>query len=185
MRNIGQKYKSIVGAIFALCLVPPVFAQTSGMDALFDRLQTVAPEDAPSIVAKIELEWSKSGSPAMDLLLRRGRKALEADQVDEAINHFTALTDHAPEFAEGWHALAIAYFDKEQFGVAMGAIERTLALEPRHFGAMEGLMVLLDDAGHTDQALRVVSLIEAIHPHHPQLSSYKERLEAKSSGRKL
>ena len=38
----------------------------------------------------------------MDLLLERGRKAMSEGDTNTAIEHLTALTDHAPNFAEGW-----------------------------------------------------------------------------------
>ena len=66
------------------------------LDELFDQLLI---EDLPNweiVQQEIMLEWSRSGSPTMDLLLRRGRDALEAGNTELAIEHLTALTDHAP-----------------------------------------------------------------------------------------
>ena len=45
---------------------------------LFARLQTAGEEEAGRIETEIWIEWSKSGSPAMDLLLQRGRDAHHA-----------------------------------------------------------------------------------------------------------
>jgi len=36
----------------------------------------------------------------MDLLLQRGQEAMDNEDYEAAIEHFTALTDHAPDFAE-------------------------------------------------------------------------------------
>lgn len=182
-----RKLKSIVAAtgLLVSVLITPATASDGRLDDLFDSLRSAPAEDAPAFAAKLTEEWAKSGSPAMDLLLRRGKAALDAEDLPEAINHLTALTDHAPEFAEGWHTLALAYYQSGQIGPAMDVIERTLALEPRHYPAMVGLMAILDDAGFTEHALNVAEMIEAIHPHHPQLSSFKSRLEAQTKGRDL
>ena len=81
-------------------------------EAPIDRLfRELAKEDQPGwqqIEDAIIAEWSRSGSAAMDLLLTRGLSALGEDDIDLALEHFTALTDHAPDFAEGWNARATA-----------------------------------------------------------------------------
>ena len=84
------------------------FGQTAKLDALFDRLKTADEQAAGRIEQEIWIEWSKSGSAAMDLLLERGRRAMSEGQLDLAVEHFTALIDHAPDFAEGWNARATA-----------------------------------------------------------------------------
>ena len=128
-------------------------------------------------------EWSKSGSPAMDLLLQRGREALTAGELEAAVEHLTALTDHAPEFAEGWNARAAAYFQAGRYGPAMADLARTLELNPQHFGAMTGLGMILEEIGRTPQALEVFRAARAIHPHQPVIRRAVERLEARVSGR--
>ena len=70
-----------------------------------------------------------------------------------AYNHFTALTDHAPEFAEGWNARATLFFEMQHFGPSIADIGRVLAIEPRHFGALTGLGFMLEDMGEMDHAL--------------------------------
>jgi len=71
----------------------------------------------------------------MDLLLRRGRKALENEEIGVAIEHFTALTDHAPNFAEGWHGLARAYFAAELYGPCLDALGHVIDLNPNQYHA--------------------------------------------------
>ena len=82
--------------------------QQQDLDALFAELADPDAGDWQRAEQDIWREWSKSGSPAMDLLLQRGRDALQAGEVGAAIEHLTALTDHAPDFAEGWNARATA-----------------------------------------------------------------------------
>ena len=61
----------------------------------------------------------------MDLLLTRGRDALEAGETVLAIRHFTALIDHAPEFAEGYNGRATAYFQMGRYGLSLEDIRMT------------------------------------------------------------
>ncbi|MCE8420828.1 tetratricopeptide repeat protein [Rhodovulum sulfidophilum] len=130
-------------------------------------------------------EWSKSGSAAMDLLLRRGRDAIEAEDYGAAIGHLTALVDHAPDFAEGYNSRALAYYRSGLYGPALADLARTLDLNPRHFGALTGLGTLLEETGQDAAALGAYRAAHAIHPHDPDLEDAVRRLEIVTSGRTL
>ncbi|MGB0799266.1 MAG: hypothetical protein ACPGRD_08105 [Planktomarina sp.] len=181
-----MKLKIAVAASLVLSTFPLVCgAQDARLDPLFQRLVNVDAADAPALADKIIQEWSKSGSPAMDLLLARARKAILADDFETALIHLNALTDHAPDFAEGWNMRAAAYYNVDKFGPALEALERALHLEPRHFQAMAGLMVMLEEAGQQSQALEVARMIQAIHPHYENLSESIQRLDAATDGQAL
>lgn len=181
MTCVNQSLKYAVAAIF---LALPLQAQDR-MEDLFAFLQTVDPVDAPAVEEKIWLEWSKSGSAAIDLLLRRGREALEAGEYTKAMSHFTAVVDHAPDFAEGYHMRATAYFQADLIGPAMLDLEQTLALEPRHFGALQGVAAILEGSGKYDLALEAMYQLRSIHPHMKEASAYISRLEGLAGRRAL
>lgn len=173
--------------IFAACFLAglsglPGQAQTDRLDSLFAELKQPELPNWKMVENQIWAEWSKSGSPAMDLLLERGRQAMEAGDHDTAIAHFTALIDHAPKFAEGYNGRATAYFRKGLYGPALADIRRTLALNPRHFGAMMGLGTILEELGRDKQALAAYRAAQALHPHEPDLGQAVERLEKAVSG---
>ena len=130
-------------------------------------------------------EWSKSGSSAMDLLLQRGRDAMSVGETGAAIEHFTALIDHAPDFAEGWNARATAYFQAGLYGPSVADIAQVLRLNPRHFGALTGFARILEETGKTDQALQVYEAALAIHPHLEGVREAVERLHQDAAGQEL
>jgi len=178
--------KCAVAAAFLVLLPGSVVAAgEERLAPLFERLKSVASADAQAIEDKIWQEWSKSGSPAMDLLLDRGRKAMEAKDYPRAIEHFSALIDHAPLFAEGWNARATAFFQVDQIGLSLNDIRRTLQLEPRHFGAMSGLAIILNDLGYPEQALAVYRQVRMIHPHRENITANIQQLEAEVAGKPL
>lgn len=154
-------------------------------DAEVDRLFAELAEPDQTGWRRIEdalaLQWSRSGSPAMDLLLQRGRDALEAGDTEAALDHLQALTDHAPDFAEGWNARATAHFRGEDYGLAVAAIARTLALEPRHYPAMVVLATILREVGREADALEVLRRAHALNPHRESVTrdidALSERLE--------
>ena len=160
----------------------PLAAQEADLDDLYAQLADPDLKSWEQVERQIWSEWSQSGSPAMDLLLDRGRTAMEAGDWGKAIEHLTALTDHAPDFAEGWNARATAYYHLGRYGPAMSDIQRTLALDPRHFGAISGLALILEDLGYAEDALKAYREVQAIHPHRPNLEETIERLEKEVDG---
>ena len=123
--KLGRALHNCLLAAF-MVMVTPVWADTARLDDLFQQLQTATDDEAGQITDNIWIEWSKSGSPAMDLLLKRGRDAMAAGMPQVAIQHFTALIDHAPDFAEGYNARATAYFQSGDLGPSVSDIARTL-----------------------------------------------------------
>jgi Flp pilus assembly protein TadD len=157
----------------------------SRLDALMAEL--AAPETAnwQGVEAEIIRAWSQSGSDAMDLLLQRGRDAIEAEDYMAAVEHLTALTDHAPDFAEGWNTRASAFFLMGEFSLALSDIGRTLALNPRHFGALSGLGIILDEMGQDGLALEALRASAALNPHREEQAQAIERLERTLGGAEL
>lgn len=155
---------SAVAAILSVtCALGPVAADPRA-DELLAQLAQATPENAPYIEEKLMDHWSQSGSPAMDLLLRRGRDSLAAGDTAAAIGHFTALIDHAPDFTQAYVDRAEAYLTAELTGPALADIRQALVNEPRHVAALAGLAVLLNDIGSQDKARAVLAELKRIHP---------------------
>ncbi|MFT6224781.1 MAG: tetratricopeptide (TPR) repeat protein [Paracoccaceae bacterium] len=183
MGRLRSFFNCIAAAfLMAVAYSHPVGAQSSEIDLLFEQLAKPDQQGWQSIEESIWREWSKSGSPAMDLLLSRGRAAMTAGDTETAINHFTALIDHAPGFAEGWNARATAFYQAELYGPSVQDIRQALSLNPRHFGAFSGLGIILEELGYDDRALAAYRAVQAIHPHRPNVEEAIDRLVLKVSG---
>ena len=191
MLNTSFRKLAAAALLAAACaaLAPPVAAQAGPDPDEIDRLfEELAKPDQPGwqqIEDAIALEWSKSGSPSMDLLLQRGRDALSEGAFETALEHLTALTDHAPDFAEGWNTRATVWFRLDRYGLALDDISRALALEPRHFGAMIGLATILRELDMEDEALEVLRKAHALHPHRPNVREGIETLSERLEGETL
>lgn len=159
-----------------------VWAETRAEQLLRELGEAETETSAARLEQQIITEWSKSGSATIDLLLRRGRNALEVQDHGAAVQHFRALTDHAPDFAEGWHGLALAYYQAERFGPAMDALERTLALNPRHFGALRGVGALLEQTDRPVLAYQAYEKALAIRPLDGDVIEAMKRLETRARG---
>jgi tetratricopeptide (TPR) repeat protein len=182
-----QFLNRIVAALVPLFLTcaMALAEDTAKLDDLFARLKSAGIDEAGRIETEIWIEWSKSGSPALDLLLLRGRDAMELGDNVLAIEHFTAIIDQDPTFAEAWNARATAYFTAGEFGPSLADIARVLTLNPRHFGALSGLAMILEESGSPEKALAAYKAALAIHPHLAGAAEAVTRLETQKSGQEL
>lgn len=185
MRRLNHHLKCIVAASLVTVMFSlPVRGNAETVDEMFSRLQDPK-VNSEAVEHMIFDEWSKSGSASMDLLLQRGLAAMEAQEFDVAIGFLTALTDHAPDFAEGFNARATAYFNAGMIGPSLADIQKVLALNPRHFGAMAGLAVILEDIGRPKDALEVWHQVEKLTPYDPKVQGAIARLDKTIGGETL
>ena len=155
------------------------------LDALFARLAQKDYPDWLSVQNEIWARWSQSGSPAMDLLLMRAESAMENGRFELALRFLDDLVRLAPDFAEGWNKRATVYFLLGEYGRSVADIQRTLALEQRHFGALSGLGTILERLGDKKGAMRAYRRGLEVHPNLPGAAEGVERLAPDVDGREL
>jgi tetratricopeptide (TPR) repeat protein len=160
-------------------------ASDARLDSMFEALRTAPAGEAVRLGEDIRLRLSNSGSPSMNLLLKRGRDALAVGDTALALEVLGALTDHAPEFAEGWHARALARAQAGLTGPAIDDLERSLSLDPRNFAAIYSLAALLEEVGLPDLAAEAYARVIAIHPYFDDVGLALDRLKAEAGGAAL
>lgn len=171
----------VTALVLGVAISLPATAETV-TTPLYEQLRDADAADAARISREIEREWSRSGSTALDMLLRRGREALENDEIDVAIEHLTAVTDHAPDFAEGFHMRATAYYRAGMYGPALADLQRVLALNPRHYHALFGLGVMFREFGDTLRAEEAFRMVLDLNPHHEEAAKALESLKGEGAG---
>lgn len=182
----GKSLNCVVAAgLGVFLLMQPLAAQEAVETRLLQQLRDPDQENWRRVETDLMQIWSQSGSPAMDLLLQRGRTAIAHGDAEAAIAHLTALTDHAPDFAEGWNVRATAWYLAGRFGPSLDDIQRTLALNPNHFGALAGLGAIFEEIGREREALAAYRAAAAIHPHLPAVKAAIERLGPRVAGQAL
>jgi tetratricopeptide (TPR) repeat protein len=167
--------------------VPPVKVDRArSLDLLFQALKA-APDSATArlIEKRIWALWLSSGSDTADLLMTRVRAAIEQKDADLAIRLLDAVVDLKPDYVEGWNRRATLYFEKHDYGRAMSDIARVLALEPRHFGALTGLGMILEEVGDDRQALQVLRRALEVDPHLDKVPDLVKSLVEKVEGRDI
>ena len=174
----------------------PVLAEASGPsdalpsgrsrppDLLFEALAASRdPQDGKALEAAIRKEFLYSGSPSVDLLMGRGVDAFNAKEFDRAFFYFDEVVTLAPGFAEGWHKRATVYYLRNDYTHALRDLEHVLRLEPRHFDAIMGLAVMLQELGDKRGALDLYRRALKIDPWIDGAEAGIKSLQVKVEGR--
>lgn len=153
------------------------------LEVLFQRLAAAETGAHERIEQEILRVFATSTSDTANLLIERGRKALGEEDATRAIAHAGAAIDHFPDFAEAWNLRATAFFTLGRHGQSLADIEQVLAREPRHFGALTGLGVILEGMGRDADALAAYREAARWNPHMERVNDAIERLAPEVDGR--
>ena len=177
---------SIFG-LLALAATPAAADQTDArLDELFRQLRT-APDVtfAHQVEALVWQVWSESKMIGTRIVLREGLAAMEAEDYDTALARFDAVVELEPEFAEGWNKRATVLFLMGDYAGSVEDIERVLALESRHFGALTGLGMIYDSLDQKKPALKAFRAALEIHPNLESIKARVRELAKEVEGREL
>ena len=167
--------------------LPHVHAdRTRGLDFLFGALKA-APDEASAkhVEARIWALWMATPSDTAALLMTRAKVALEARQLDVALKLLDAVVALRPDYIEGWNRRATIYYLRDDYGHALQDIRQVLAREPRHFGALAGLGMIMRDLGDDRRALDAFRKALAINPHLDKIPELVKTLTEKVEGRDI
>ncbi len=160
----------IVGAVliaFLLTSSPIIMADQTDprLDTLFARLHTTDDaHDAARVTNLIWAIWHESDDDDVNELMRRGLTEMSAQDYPAAVRTFGDIIDVDPEFAEAWNKRATVYYLMGEYGASVKDIDRTLQLEPRHFGALSGLGLIMTAMGNDEAAIAAFEATLAVHP---------------------
>ena len=147
---------------------------------LFARLAGAASApEASAVEREIWSAWHEIDDELALPWMRRGLEALQARDLTTALSAFDRVTELAPDYAEGWNKRATLHWLRGAFEESIADIDRTLALEPRHFGALSGLAMIREAQGRPFEALEALEKVMHIHPHLPHLRERIEQLSAR------
>lgn len=125
-------------------------------DSLLAQLkQAQSAEDAHPIEQKLQALFRVSGSPSVDLLILRAQAAQTAADSKTAKKLIDAVTQIAPDFAEGWHIRAGMEHAADDDTAALVSLQKVVVLNPRHFQAMIELADMLEEYGDKTGALKL------------------------------
>ena len=153
---------------------------------LFTILKTTKnPIVAERAQVEIERTWQISGSDTIDLLLSWANDAMLRREYGKALDYLDNIVRLQPDFVEGWNRRATLYFLQKNYDLSINDVERTLALEPRHYKALVGLAMMLRELGNEDEALFALKKAFAVNPALSELEGAIRELEKKLKGRDI
>jgi tetratricopeptide (TPR) repeat protein len=156
------------------------------LDPLFAQLEA-APDlvTARGLEAQIWAIWGEGPDDGASAELAAGGEEMARRAWPRALGRLDALILAHPDFAEAWNRRATLYYLMGEYERSVADIERTLMLEPRHFGALSGLGLIFMAVGKAEAAIRSFEAALAIHPFLPGARQNVEMLRQQLRGEPL
>ncbi|CCE06515.1 conserved exported hypothetical protein [Bradyrhizobium sp. STM 3843] len=160
--------------------------KTRGLDFLFGALKA-APDDmsARHVEARIWAIWLQTPSDTVALLMSRSKAAMDARQSDVALKLLDAVIKLRPDYVEAWNRRATLYYLQNDYSRSLADIQQVLAREPRHFGALAGLGMIMQDLGDDKRALDAFRKALEVNPHLEKVPELVKTLSEKVEGRDI
>ena len=164
----------------------PKGGHAKGLDFLFAALKA-APDEASAmhVEARIWAIWLQTPSDTVSLLMVRAKAAMDAHQFDVSLKLLDAIIKLRPDYTEAWNRRATLYYLKNDYIDSLADIEQVLIREPRHFGALAGLGMIMQDLGDDKRALDAFRKALDINPHLEKVPELVKQLGEKVEGREI
>jgi tetratricopeptide (TPR) repeat protein len=160
--------------------------KTRGLDFLFGALKAAPDEtSAKHVEARIWAMWLQTPSDTAALLMARAKAAMDAQQADVALKLLDAIIKLRPDYTEAWNRRATLYYLQNNYARSLADIQQVLAREPRHFGALAGLGMIMQDLGDEKRALEAFRKALAVNPHLEKVPDLVKMLSEKVEGRDI
>jgi tetratricopeptide (TPR) repeat protein len=179
--------RRVLAILLMLGLVPSGATRADQDDprlpALLARLKTAGSDSEARVVETIIWQiWSLSADDEVNAMMLRGLQAMTDGNPKQALTVFDAMVQRSPYFAEGWNKRATVYYLLGDFDASVGDIERTLQLEPHHFGALSGLGQIYLALDRDEAALKAFEAALTIDPHLTGVRAAVESIKKKREG---
>jgi tetratricopeptide (TPR) repeat protein len=164
----------------------PKGERNGNLDFLFGALKA-APDDASAkaVEDRIWAVWTGAGNETTNLLMSRAKKAADDQDYDLAIRMLSAVIEIKPDFTEAWNRRATVYFLKKDYVNSMADIAKVLEREPRHFGALSGLGLIMQEVGDDKHALEAYRKAVEVYPRLKGMDEKIKTLQEKVEGRNI
>ena len=137
----------------------------SRLDNLFSILyESDSENEINKIVSNIWDIWLETKDPSIYNDFYHGLESMRNGDLKLSIVLFTKVIKKNSNFAEAWNKRATVYYMLGDFDLSMIDINETLKLEPRHFGAMDGLSLIFIHLREFEKAIHVYDQMLNIFP---------------------
>ncbi len=178
MRVISKILIVSISLLFA-CKIALADQNDPRLNNLFKKLnETENQDEIRDLISDIWNIWYEVDDPKVIEYFEKGIQAMNLRNYPLAIRFFNNLIEEDPNFAEGWNKRATVHFMMGNFDQSMQDIIKTLELEPRHFGALDGMGLIFIHQGQFQQAIDVYDKMLEIFPFSVKTMDKKERIQS-------
>jgi tetratricopeptide (TPR) repeat protein len=156
------------------------------LDRLFAALRA-APLSAEgsAIEQDILAEWLRSGDVEVDGQMAAAIVGMNTGDLEGALAILNDIVAKRPDYVEGWNKRATIYYYMDDYEHSLADIAATLRLEPRHFGALNGLGMIMINLGDRSRALMAFERAYAADPAQKSLPYTIEMLKKAGGGKDI
>ena len=158
----------LIGVVLFLCISTfQLLADQSDkrLNYLFNKLVVAENEqEINKITNQIWKIWHEIDDPKMTRTFETGIQMMNLGYFKRSIDYFDKVINKNPNFAEAWNKRATAHFMMGNFDLSMQDISKTLQLEPRHFGALDGMSLIFIHTNQFEKAIEVYDKMLEIFP---------------------
>ena len=147
------------------------------LEELFDQLLNADDEkEIYRITVDIWDIWHQTSDTNIKSDFVRGVGLMNNGNLEISLNYFTRVISKNPNFAEAWNKRATVYYMLGEFDKSMYDINETLRLEPRHFGALDGMALIFIHQKKYNKAIKVYEEIIKIFPKSKKTQEKKQKI---------
>jgi tetratricopeptide (TPR) repeat protein len=169
-----MKYISIYIFIFLISFPVKSDQFDSRLPDLFDKLYSSKDDKKINIITKKIWDiWHETNDIKIEADFYKGMESMRSHNLLKSILFFTRVIEKKPDFAEGWNKRATAYFMMGEFDKSMLDINQTLQLEPRHFGALDGMGLIFMHLKQYSEAIKIYDQMLKIFPNNKSVIDKK------------
>ena len=179
--NLKAMYKILSIAVFLFITTTTVSADQNDprLNNLFKKLnETENQKEISDLIKDIWDIWYEVDDPKVIEYFEKGIQAMRIRNYPLAVRFFNNLIEEDPNFAEAWNKRATVYFMMGDFDKSMQDIIKTLELEPRHFGALDGMGLIFIHQGLFQEAIDVYDKMLEIFPFSIKTLEKKESIKS-------
>lgn len=142
------------------------YTDSAALDELFAQLRlSQSAAEADDISRQIWSYWLTPDEPKLAARMSLAGTALNSGELATCLSILDSVVADYPDYSEGWNQRATVYYMLNNFEASLADIDKVLALEPRHYGAFSGRVLIYLRQGKHLEALKDMVAALAIHPY--------------------
>jgi tetratricopeptide (TPR) repeat protein len=142
------------------------YIDNAAVDELFRELRLADNEmEASEISRQIWSYWFAPSDPKLAARMSVASNFIGEGDLAGSLDELNGIVTEYPDYAEGWNQRATVHYMLNNLDASLADIKHVLAIEPRHYGALSGRVLIYLKQGKHAEALRDMIAALAIHPY--------------------